>query len=333
MTALLAATRAVHFGSSLLVFGGIVFALLVSAPAWRRGDARGFAPEVVERRLRAVLAWALAASVVSALVWLALEVPLMSGEPLEEAIAGPTLGIVLRDTWFGRVLTARALLAAALWIGFAAGSRGWASRGSLLAAGAYVALPALAGHAAGGRGVEGALRVATDMVHLLAAGAWVGALPGLVLALSTARRDGDERTLAYAGRATRRFSTLGAISVSALIASGVGNSIYLVGSWSALIDTRYGTLLVAKLAFGAAMLALAAVNRSRLAPRVQCSDPRAARSLARNALLETAGGAAVIAIVGVLGITVPAEHAGHMRLHSDTSRAIIPHSSPAHCHG
>jgi len=333
MNAFLAATRAVHFGSSLLVFGEVVFALWVSAPAWRRSRARGLAPEGVEPRIRAMLVWGLAVSVVSALVWLALEVPLMSGEPLEEAIAGPTFGIVVRDTWFGRVLTARALLAAALFIGFAAGSRAWASLGSLLAAGAYVALPALAGHAAGGRGLEGALRVATDMMHLLAAGAWVGALPGLALALTAARRDADEGMLAYAGRATRRFSALGAISVSALIASGVGNAIYLVGGWSALSDTRYGMLLVAKLVFVAAMLALAAVNLSRLGPRVGRGDARAARSLARNAVLETLGGAAVIAIVGVLGITVPGEHAAHMRLHSDSSRAIIPHSSPAHPHG
>ncbi|HUH94704.1 MAG TPA: CopD family protein [Casimicrobiaceae bacterium] len=186
---------------------------------------------------------------------------------------------------------------------------------------------------AGGHGVAGALRVATDMVHLVAAGAWVGALPGLALALTVARRHANEGMLAYAGRATRRFSVLGAISVSALIASGVGNAIDLVGGWSALIDTRYGILLVAKLAFVAVMLALAAVNLSRLGPQVGRSDARAAQALARNAVLETLGGAAVIAIVGVLGITVPGEHAGHARLHSDTSRAIIPHSSPRHPHG
>ena len=332
MDALLAATRAVHFGSSLLVFGEIVFALFVSGPAWRHRYARGFAPVGVERRIRAMLAWSLAASVVSALVWLALEVPLMSGEPLQEAIAGPTFGIVVRDTSFGRVLSARALLAAALFIGFAAGSRGWRSLGSLLAAGAYVALPALAGHAAGGRGGEDALRVATDMVHLVAAGAWVGALPGLALVLTAASRDGA-KSLAYAARATRRFSALGAVSVGALVVSGVGNAIYPVGGWSALIDTRYGMLLVAKLAFVAAMLTLAAVNLGRLAPRIVRSDAVAARVLARNAMLETAGGVAVIAIVGVLGITVPAEHAAHQRLHSGTSGAIIAHSPPAHPHG
>jgi putative copper resistance protein D len=333
MDALLAAARAVHFGSSLLVFGQIVFVLLVSAPAWRRGQARGFAPEGVEGRIRRVLIWSLAASVVSALVWLALEVPLMSGEPLEKAIAGPTFGIVVRDTWFGRVLSARALLAAALFICFGAGSRAWGSRASLLAAGAYVALPALAGHAAGGRGAEGALRVATDMVHLAAAGAWVGALPGVALVLTAARRDGAESMLAYAARATRRFSALGAISVGALVASGVGNAVYLVGSWSALIETRYGMLLVAKLAFVAAMLALAAVNLGHFAPRLVRRDAVAARSLARNAMLETAFGVAVIAIVGVLGITLPAEHAAPHRLHSSTSGAIIAYSSPAHPHG
>jgi hypothetical protein len=43
-------------------------------------------------------------------------------------------------------------------------------------------------------------------------------------------------------------------------------------------------------------------------------------------VLETTGGIAVIAIVGVLRITIPAVHGHHRDLHSGTSRAIITNS-------
>ena len=112
------------------------------------------------------------------------------------------------------------------------------------------------------------------------------------------------------------------MSVTALLLSGVANAWYQVRGLDALFTTEYGRLLLAKLAIFAAMLALAAVNRWRLSPRV-AADRAALRSLARNAMLETALGIAVIAIVGVLGITIPAMHPHHHDLHSGTSRAMI----------
>ena len=77
------------------------------------------------------------------------------------------------------------------------------------------------------------------------------------------------------------------------------------------------------------MLALAAVNRWRLSPRVAAGDAAALRTLSRNAVLETAVGIAVIAIVGVLGITIPAIHRHQHDLHSGTSPGD-DYSSPLH---
>jgi putative copper resistance protein D len=337
MSAVLAAARALHFGATLLVFGETALALFVARPAWRATKSAGVGWADIERRIRPVLAWALAISVLSGIVWLALEVPLMSGEPIEEAIAGPTLGIVVLDTWFGRVCIVRLALAALFaWLLV---RRAWLSPWGLLVGGAYLAAPAFAGHAAGGQGVEGAFRIAIDMAHLVAAGAWVGALPGLVLVLRAARQAADAASLDAAARATRRFSALGAVAVAVIVASGVGNSVYMVGAWGEFTDTEYGRLLLAKLAVVAAMLSIAATNLLHLSPRVAKRDARSVSALARNAMLETLGGIAVVGIVGLLGITVPAEHAEHMeqmehmdhRLHSDTSRAIIP-NSPLHRH-
>jgi copper resistance protein D len=319
----LVATRAIHFASTLIVFGGIAVALFVARPARQGAERRALAMQSVERVTRVMLLWVLAISVLSALLWLALEAPLMSGEKLEDALTGPIFGIVVSQTWFGRVLIVRLALAILLIRWLAVGARK-VPVGALAIAAAYLALPALAGHAAGGQGSERYFRIVADMVHLLAAGAWVGALPGLAIVLIAARR---EAAIESAARAARRFSTLGTISVATLVVTGTINSFYLVRSLDALMDTEYGRLLLAKLALVAAMLGLAAVNRWSLSPRLGGGDAAALGALTRNTVLEVIAGIAVVAIVGVLGITVPAMHPAHHELHSGTSRVMISSST------
>ena len=257
----------------------------------------------------------------------------MSGLPTSEALRGDTLAVVLTQTLFGRTWMLRACLAIGIGALLLAGARSADDRrrqrtttGAIMLAAGYAATLALAGHAAGGQGPERYLRIGADMTHLLAAGAWLGALPGLACALSHARRNADAVSLAIAAQTTRRFSTLGAVSVGALVLSGIANAWYLVGDLPALVATEYGRLLLAKLTLFGMMLALAAVNRWRLSPRVAAGDAAALRTLSRNAVLETAVGIAVIAIVGVLGITIPAIHRHQHDLHSGTSRAMITSS-------
>ncbi len=118
---------------------------------------------------------------------------------------------------------------------------------ALALAGGYLASLALVGHAADGQGAERFLRITTDVVHLLAAGAWLGALPGLAVLFAGALRASSAASLSIAARAARRFSTLGIASVGALLLSGLGNAWYLVGDVPALLGTPYGQLLVAKI--------------------------------------------------------------------------------------
>jgi putative copper resistance protein D len=167
---------------------------------------------------------------------------------------------------------------------------------------------AFAGHAAAGQGADRVARVAADASHLLAAGCWLGALPGLVLVLASARRTAAVVSIDVAAAATRRFSWLGVASVGTLIVSGIVNSWYLVGDVPAMFGTDYGRLLTTKLALFFAMVALAATNRFRLTPRIVGRDFVALHALLRTATLETVAGITVIAIVAVLGITVPAAH-------------------------
>jgi putative copper resistance protein D len=313
MDAMIVAARTVHFASAILLFGGLLFVLTVAPPVWR--DADRVSPRRGRRHLPTALvygAWTLVASVISGVIWLAAEAAIMSGTPLAQAINADTIGLVLGRTEFGRLWVLRFVLALTLGALLLSIVRSANEKrrlriavGAVLVAAAYLASLAWAGHATAGQASGGYVQIVSDVVHLLAAGAWLGALPGLVFLL------GDAQPLDAAAQMVRRFSTLGAVSVSALVLSGLGNGWYLVGGVPALIGTDYGQLLLVKLALFAAMVALAAVNRLSLAAQLTVQDlsSRAAlRSLRRNATLEIAAGIIVVAIVGMLGIKVPAAH-------------------------
>ena len=253
-----------------------------------------------------VISWSIAASTASWLVWLGCEAVEMSGSSLQQALGTRTLLLVLGQTEFGRLWLVRlvlvTILSALRWsIREPAGERLRATSVAAFAtAGAYLASLAWAGHAAAG--AERAVQLASDALHLLAAGAWLGALPGLVVLL----RNVSEPDVCAA--MARRFSTLGVLSVTLLLVTGFINAWYLVGDIPALVGTTYGQLLLVKLALFAAMLALAAVNRFALTPRLSRGNAADAARLRRNALMETGCGTAIVAIVGVLGITVPGAH-------------------------
>jgi putative copper export protein/mono/diheme cytochrome c family protein len=303
MNAMLASARAVHFAATLWLFGELVLACLLSV---RRGsNAPAAAGEALRRRLPSVSRWCIAIGIGSAVAWLVAEAATMSGLPLSRAIGPSTLGAVVGETLFGKVWIARLCLAVilllALWPRSGGRSRGMLASATLVA-GAYLASLAWTGHAAAAEGPWRSAEVVSDVVHLLAAGAWLGALPPLVYVLGRGQPVRDAASI------SKRFSMLGIACVGTLILSGIGNSWFLVGSVPALFGTRYGVLLLTKLVLLAAMLSLAAVNRLVLTPRLAAGDGRALRELRRNALLEIAVGLLVVAIVGMLGITVPAAH-------------------------
>ena len=151
-----------------------------------------------------------------------------------------------------------------------------ATRGlQLAAAAALIALPALVGHAGATPGMAGNFHLVSDMVHLLAAGAWLGGLPAFALLLARARSEPGWDDVAVT--ATRRFSVVGVLSVGGLLASGLINSWYLLSGPRDLVTTDYGRLVALKIGLFAAMVTLAAVNRFYLTPRLP--EPSALRAL------------------------------------------------------
>jgi putative copper resistance protein D len=333
---LLIYVRIVHFASTILVAGIVFFTVAVFNPATARasGEKRVAADVASWNQL---LAWsALVLAVISGAGWLFLTASAMSGDDLVDVIPSGTLWTVLTETTFGHAWLVRFVLACALAAIFVPlfGTRHgnvWLDGAALVLAASFAGALAWAGHAAGGLGVEAVVHPSADVFHLIAASAWVGALVPLAILLRISGGAPDE--LEVARVATVRFSILGMAAVATLLATGIVNSWYLVGSTAALFDSYYGKLLLFKLALFLLMVAIAAFNWSRLTPAlVQTGSAAAAqiarRRLCRSATIETAAGAIIVAIVGVLGTLPPANHADH---HS-TSGAVPPDAAFQHIH-
>jgi copper resistance protein D len=318
--------RFLHFAATVSLSGVVIFHTFVGAPALSAGDA-AMARLIAGRLAR--LAWgSLVLAVITAGASLLVQASSMGERSLTDLWSDDLVATVLLDTDFGHVWLARlalvVLLAAALhppWFG--APPPAWRRRAALALAAAYVAALAFAGHAATGDGIEGVIHQAADVLHLIAAAAWLGALVPLAIVLGAAKDTGDRSTLAVVRTATLRFSTLGVVSVGTVLATGIVNTFELTGSWAALLGTAYGRLLLLKIALFLAMLAIAAINRVRLTPRLVAGGAvagPAVRQLRTNALTEAVIGALILLIVAMLGTLPPgredasASVATHQRL-------------------
>lgn len=307
----LIAVRAAHFAATALTAGVLAFLVLVAKPAVRAATkVEGWQP--FERRCLRIAWIALAATLLSGVAWVALEVGEISGLPLGEAIAEGLPWTVLTQTQFGIVSDVRlglaTLLAVLLTLGGANEGAGWMS---LSCAAALLGTLACTGHAAATVGPLELPHLAGDVLHILAAGAWIGGLMPLASLFVTARRHNDAQWALMTHTATRRFSVLGIVGVGTLMATGILNAWVLVGSLPALTGTEYGRLLIVKLALFGMMLCLAAVNRWHLTPRLalQSSVQAAAlRQLACTTTIEIGLGMGIFVIVGVLGTLHPAIH-------------------------
>jgi copper resistance protein D len=292
--------RGVHLGATLLACGTVAFLVLVAEPAGTKLRA-DFA---VLRHQFTILVWAaLAVAILSGAAWLVLLASDILGASLADVCLHGGAWPVLVNTRFGFVWCVRltlALLLGALIL--RPTTWGW----QIAAAAALTALPALIGHAGATPGTAGDVHLVSDMMHLLAAGAWLGGLPAFAWLVWRTRRARKPAWSDFAIRSTRRFSVIGILSVGALLASGLVNSWYLLSGPGDLLSTDYGRLVAFKIGLFAAMVAIATVNRFYLTPRL----PRAPalRALQRNSLAEIALGMCVLLFAGMLGTLPPAAH-------------------------
>jgi copper transport protein len=187
----------------------------------------------------------------------------------------------------------------------APGGRGLPRAALALAAipAAFVAIaPALGGHA--GATSPEALLVPLDVVHVLAMSAWIGGLVLLLFALPPATRalEPPDRSRLLAG-ALVRFSPLALGCVAALLVTGTIQALEHMSAWSDLLDTAYGRAVLIKVVLLAALIAIGAVNRRRVVPRLRKLAAGAAAPGATGRLLRRTLRAEVALVVVVLGVT------------------------------
>jgi copper transport protein len=106
-------------------------------------------------------------------------------------------------------------------------------------------------------GVQAPWGIPDDIIHLDAVALWIGGLAVLAGFALRGREldgrgdagggDGDGGGLAAVARAVPRFSAIALGCVFAIVASGAYQTWREVGSWTALADTTYGRLVVAKI--------------------------------------------------------------------------------------
>ena len=306
--AALIAARAIHFGATALLAGALLFRAAIAGPPAAASPA---ASVLVDRQARWVAGGALVVSLASGILWFAVTAAEMGGMPFGEAIKPDVLQMILVATQFGSVASVRFALAITTAVLLALDRLRPLRWLALVAALAFAASIAWTGHSGSGYGVSGNTQLTADVLHLLAASAWIGGLVPLALLLAFARsRSGP--WLATATAVTRRFSVLGIVSVATLIASGATNAWFLVGSFKALTTTEYGRVLMLKLVLFVVMLAIAAINRNVLTPQLATSsaDGRVAalQKLVRHCVYEIVLGLAIVSVAAWLGTLHPASH-------------------------
>ncbi|MFF9080558.1 copper resistance CopC/CopD family protein [Streptomyces rubiginosohelvolus] len=259
--------RYAAYGGFVLLVGGSAFVLV----CWRGG-----ATALPMQRL-VVRGWLTLTA--ATLVMLLLRNPYTGSGKFADAFDLAGLQSVL-DTKPGAALVSRLLLlgAAALFIAVLFGTYarrederekkdltfGLAVGGGVVATG-IAATWAMSEHAS--TGIQANIAMPVDVLHLLAVAAWLGGLASLLVALY--------RTPDIGSAAVRRFSAVAFGSVVVLAATGIYQSWRQVGSWSALTGTRYGQLLILKVALIAVLLAVAWFSRrwtGRLTDSAVASD-------------------------------------------------------------
>ena len=264
--------------------------------------------------LRALVIWLSAAGSALSVLSIFAMTASMAGVALLE-VDRDSVTMMISETPMGRAWAVRmAALFATLVIATLIGGRKSPTWLVLVSLGSAAALASLAwtGHGAASDGAAGTRHLIADIVHLLASGAWIGALAALgALLFRPARKMSDDH-IALTHRALEGFSLTGTLIVALIVLSGLINSWVLVGPAHLLSmrSTVYGQLLIAKLALFGVMLGLAAANRFRLTPAFDLAIAHggtfaAISLLRRSMILEASAALMILGLVAWLGTLEP----------------------------
>lgn len=274
----------------LSVSGTLVFRTMIAPRSFAR-----MTPDLIGAVDRKLVFWirlSLIFSAVGFLAWLAaITADLASPETLGDWPNG--LAAVLTDTSFGHIILLQALLLFAIGVllGRSPGRMRWRI-GLILG---IVATIAQVGHGHAYAMAHGlSFLEVSEVLHLWAAGAWLGGLVPLLIVVQLAPP-------ASAAVTARWFSPIGKLCVILLAGSALVQGWVLIASLSALFHTAYGWTAFLKLGLFGVLFGFAVLNRYRLAPALRGRNPASARrALIGSLILQTGFGLLIVLVAALL---------------------------------
>jgi len=294
----LSAARGASLATVLSAFGAIVFRLVI-LPGALAPVNDGVATSIARALVRLTTV-SVAAAVLLTLAWSMMQSAAIAGVSGWRETVGAAPVVMLR-TQFGHFVLARLLLLVAAGMLVLRNGRAGAVVTALLIGSALMLQPFM-GHAGAMGGLQGCELAASEVLHLLAAGAWLGGLAPLLIVLCRVSPEG-------ARAASHSFTPIGLGCVTLLAGTGLMQAWDLIGGLPGLIGTSYGRVALLKLAIFAALLGLAMANRFVLTERLASASPQPARRwLIASVATETVLGMAVVLAAGRLASLAPSIH-------------------------
>jgi copper resistance protein D len=318
MTLALILVRWLHLSTSILLGGLFLFqSTILPPPTKKTSQATGDLLQRIRRQICRLAFRTLFLGFVSWFVWSWLAASIMSGDDLVASLQSGDWVSILVETQFGHIWLFRAIIYLLIGAILRVSARRSGRQNflpSILAGLSITELFSLAwaGHATASPGHLALVHLLGDGFHLLALAFWPGALAPLAAFLLMILKSRRPEAIALAPPVIRRFSASSLIAVPFLALTGLLNSIFMVGSFPALLRSAYGQILISKLILFFAMIGFGAWNllflKSRIEldlPTVRLEKKSALALLLRNVLWEIGLGILVVLIVGLLGITPP----------------------------
>ena len=290
-TTVSSALRWAELVSLLTIIGAIVVRLVVLPRAGWQAETVADATE----RARLLAQGAVILLLITTLYRAATQSQMMPGAPANFFMA---LGPLVRETHWGQGWAIGAAGVVAIIIGLFAARRGvggWTI--TALGAVMFALGQALTGHAA--TNAHAALAVATDVVHVLGAGGWLGGLVVVVICgLPASRRLADAESRKAGSMLVRSYHNSAIECVALVLISAAVATWLRLSALSDLWTTPYGNMLLRKVFFVLVVLIFGLYHWRRVV-NVEWTDDTRFR-FRRSAIFELVAGAVVIAFTALL---------------------------------
>jgi putative copper export protein/mono/diheme cytochrome c family protein len=288
---IVAVLRGLHLIALVSNFGTLI-AIAMTPPTTQETS-------YLHKTLRRLVSVGAACALIIGLVWLTTESAAIADTDTISGALG-AVPVVAFQTQYGQWFSFRCALLLILL--FTPLSRRPGLITALILAGAALAVQPMVGHAGAIGGTAGTELIASETLHLLAAGAWLGGLLPLFLAVTILPHEA-------AATACRNFTPVGLSAVVILAGTAIVQVTELMGGLPGLLGTTYGHVALIKIAIFLALLTLAALNRLVLTEHLAHSTAGVTQRHMRLSIsIEMLLGGAVIIAAGFLASLTPGTH-------------------------